>query len=68
MFDLAKTAQARGIAKWCACALILLAPGTFVVLPVLWFARYWAARRGAPSSAPERGSAGVNTVQTTWTA
>jgi len=68
MFDLAKTAQARGIAKWCACALLLLAPGSFVVLPVLWFARYWAGRRGAPSNALERGSAGVSSVQIPRTA
>src|SRR5262245_43891923 len=45
MFDLAKTAQARAIAKWCACALLLLAPGSFVVLPLLWVARQWSARR-----------------------
>jgi hypothetical protein len=22
--------------KWCACALVLLAPGSFVVLPAVW--------------------------------
>jgi hypothetical protein len=27
------------VAKWCAFALILLAPGSFIVLPVLWLAR-----------------------------
>jgi hypothetical protein len=30
--------------KWCAYALVLLAPGSFVVLPALWLARALAAR------------------------
>lgn len=29
----------RERAKWCAYALVLLAPGSFVVLPVLWLVR-----------------------------
>ena len=30
--------------KWCAYALVLLAPGSFIVLPMLWLARTLAAR------------------------
>lgn len=29
----------REVTKWCAYALVLLAPGSFVVLPVLWLVR-----------------------------
>jgi len=29
----------RELTKWCAYALLLLAPGSFVVLPVLWLVR-----------------------------
>ena len=63
MLELAKTAQARGIAKWCACALILLAPGSFVVLPLLWLARHWAARAPAHAGARERETASVAAAQ-----
>ena len=57
MFELAKAAQARGIAKWCACALILLAPGSFVVLPLLWLARYWTQRGSGSKRFPEHAPA-----------
>jgi hypothetical protein len=30
--------------KWCAYALLLLAPGSFVVLPALWLVRHLAFR------------------------
>jgi len=30
---------ARSCARWCAYALVLLAPGTFVILPALWLLR-----------------------------
>jgi len=30
----------REIAKWCAYALVLLAPGSFVFLPVMWLVRH----------------------------
>ena len=29
----------RELAKWCAYALLLLAPGSFFVLPLLWLVR-----------------------------
>ena len=32
-------------AKWCAYALLLLAPGSFLVLPVLWAVRTYRAGR-----------------------
>ena len=35
----------RELAKWLTYALVLLAPGSFVVLPVLWLLRSY--RRGA---------------------
>ena len=68
MFDLAKTAQARGIAKWCACALLLLAPGSFIVLPLLWVARQWSARRASLAPTPERAPAGAPVLQSSRTA
>jgi hypothetical protein len=39
-----KSAPAGEWAKWCAFALILLTPGSFVIVPVVWLARQWAAR------------------------
>jgi hypothetical protein len=33
----------RELTKWCAYALVLLAPGSFVVLPVLWLVRRFQA-------------------------
>ena len=44
MFRSIKSAPASEWAKWCACALILLAPGSFVIVPLAWLARQWAAR------------------------
>jgi hypothetical protein len=29
------------LGKWCAIALLLLAPGSFIVLPAIWLARNW---------------------------
>jgi hypothetical protein len=29
----------RQVAKWCGCVLVLLTPGTFVIIPVLWLIR-----------------------------
>jgi hypothetical protein len=29
----------RSLSKWCAYTLILLAPGSFIVLPVLWLVK-----------------------------
>jgi hypothetical protein len=63
MFELAKTAQVRGVAKWCACALLLLAPGSFVVLPLLWLARHWTARGAAFANLAKRGSAKMDIAQ-----
>jgi hypothetical protein len=40
MFRALTTATPRDVAKWGAYALLLLAPGSFIVLPVLWLVRY----------------------------
>jgi hypothetical protein len=34
----------REIARWCGYAFLLLAPGSFVILPVLWLARHVALK------------------------
>ena len=34
--------------KWCAYALILLVPGSFVVIPVLWLVRLMRVEPPAP--------------------
>ena len=39
------------VAKWCLIALVLLAPGALFVLPILWLARRYRTRRGAPPAA-----------------
>ena len=39
------------VAKWCLIALVLLAPGAVFVLPILWLARRYRGRRGAPPAA-----------------
>ena len=44
MNRLTRTIPPREIAKWCSYAIVLLAPGSFVVLPLLWLARHWPAR------------------------
>ena len=63
MHRIGKTAETRAIAKWCACALILLAPGSFVIVPLVWLARRWATRGAAPAPAVERRSADGLVVQ-----
>ena len=44
MFTSAKAIPASELAKWCACAVVLLAPGSFVVLPLVWLSRRWLSR------------------------
>jgi len=40
----------REIAKWCVYALVLLVPGSFVFLPVMWLVRHGVAQgRGIPT-------------------
>jgi hypothetical protein len=40
--------------KWGVCALLLLAPGSFVLLPALWLVKSWAMlRQSLSASAPE---------------
>ena len=39
MFRALTTATPREFAKWGALVLLLLAPGSFVVLPILWLIR-----------------------------
>jgi hypothetical protein len=68
MFGAARTVEARGIAKWCACGLILLAPGSFIVLPLLWLARQWSARGAALDEMSERAPSGLSAPRTPRTA
>ena len=63
MPEIMKTPQMRAIAKWGACALVLLAPGSFVILPLLWIARRWAARAAGPGSTLQRRSVGLLVTQ-----
>jgi hypothetical protein len=57
MLGMARTATAREMAKWCACVLILLAPGSFVIVPLLWLARQWTARGTVLAKSPENRAA-----------
>jgi hypothetical protein len=41
MFRTVTAPSPRELTKWCVYALVLLAPGSFVVLPVLWLVRRW---------------------------
>lgn len=50
-----RVSQPRALAKWCTCALVLLLPSSFIVLPLLWLTRHWALR----SARPEILAAGV---------
>lgn len=63
MPGMTRTAQMRALAKWSACAFVLLAPGSFVILPLLWLARLWAARHAGSAAALERRSAGAPLTQ-----
>jgi hypothetical protein len=38
----ASVAPPRELAKWCAGALVLVLPGSFVVLALLWLYRRWS--------------------------
>lgn len=37
---------------WCVFALLLLLPGSFVVLPLLWLVKRWAARQRPQAMIP----------------
>jgi hypothetical protein len=39
MFNRLIASLPRDLGKWCGCALVLLAPGSFVILPLLWLIR-----------------------------
>ena len=39
-----KAFKARQVAKWCAYGLVLVAPGSLVVLPLWLLRRRWASR------------------------
>jgi hypothetical protein len=52
VFSAIKSAPAGEWARWGACILILLAPGSFVILPLVWIARQWTARGAVPAKAP----------------
>ena len=40
--------------KWCAYALVLLAPGSFVILPVFWLVRFLGARAARQADPADR--------------
>jgi hypothetical protein len=40
--------QPRDLACWCACALVLLAPGSFVIVPLVWLVRRAACKVSPP--------------------
>jgi len=46
MLNKPSTIPPREMAKWYAYAIVLMAPGSFVVLPLVWLARHWASRNG----------------------
>lgn len=50
----------NGLVKWAAFALLMLAPGSFVIVPVALFAQWWRTRgRGAVAgNEPRRVEAG----------
>jgi hypothetical protein len=54
MSEMARKARMSAITKWCLGALLLLAPGSFVILPLLWLARQFAARGTTLARNPER--------------
>lgn len=39
MFRRLIASSPRSLSKWCAYTLILLAPGSFIVLPVVWLVK-----------------------------
>ena len=51
----ARTIPPREMAKWCTYGIVLLAPGSFVVLPLLWLARHWASRTARLTTLPHQG-------------
>jgi hypothetical protein len=56
MFDAITARPPRDLVKWCTGGLLLLMPGSFVVLPLWWLGRYavsWAIRpRALPHAQP----------------
>ena len=42
----------RDLVKWCACALALLMPGSFVVLPLFLLGRHLASWANQPNALP----------------
>jgi len=46
-------------AKWCGCALALLAPGSFFVLVPAWLIRSWRANRASSRRAPGQKGAAI---------
>jgi hypothetical protein len=63
MFRRLIASSPRELGKYCAYALILLAPGSFVVLPVFWLVRLFgvqASRQGRELSGIELRSSAKN--------
>ena len=51
------TSGPRELTKLCLYVLVLLAPGSFVVLPVLWLVRQFRYSRGVPAGKVDATSA-----------
>jgi hypothetical protein len=49
MFAKVRTVLPDEWSRWCAVTLILLTPGSFVILPLWWLGRQWALRQ-APAT------------------
>jgi len=41
-----KLPSSAGAGKWCACVVLLLLPGSFIALPLIWIARRWRLAAG----------------------
>ena len=52
-------ASSRAVAKWCGVGLILLAPGSFLILPLFWLIRHFSVTERASKSIQQRGSLGA---------
>jgi hypothetical protein len=52
MFNAFTMRPPRDWVTWCACALLVLMPGSFVVLPLVWVGRRVASRVTPPKTLP----------------
>jgi hypothetical protein len=62
MFRRLIASSPREVRTWCAYALILLAPGSFFVLPLLWLVRLWGGS-GVVALARKPSGAGLRSLK-----